>query len=101
MFPTSLIAQDVDLSFYTPPSENSPYPLMEQRQIKNIILMIGDGMSLTPIVAARIKALGADGTLHIERMPVTGILNNHAADKLVTDSASSGTSLPVKWIQNK
>ena len=100
LFPVSLTAQNLDLSFYTPPSDTDPYPLMEQTQIKNIILMIGDGMSLTPIVAARIRALGADGTLHIQRMPVTGFLNTHAADKLITDSASSATSLSSGYKTN-
>ena len=55
-------------------------------------VMIGDGMGLAQINAARIRAVGADGFLHIDRMPVTGFLRTHAADALVTDSASSATA---------
>lgn len=89
-----------DFSYYTPPSDKSTYPLVEQRQIKNIILMIGDGMSITPITAARIKVLGADGKLHIERMPVTGFINTHSANRLITDSAASATALASGYKTN-
>lgn len=89
-----------DLSFYTPPVDSNPYPLVEQRQIKNIILMIGDGMSITPITAARIKVLGADGKLHIERMPVTGFINTHSVNRLITDSAASATALASGYKTN-
>lgn len=73
----------------TPPS----YPHLPDNQIKNIILFVGDGMGLSHLTAARVHWLGADGRLHIERMPVTGLATTHAVDNLITDSAAAGTAL--------
>ena len=61
-------------------------------QIKNIVFFIGDGMGLTQIAATRIKTFGADGRLHMEKMPVTGLINTHSANGLITDSAAAGTA---------
>jgi len=66
-------------------------------RVKNIVLLIGDGMGLTQVAAARIKALGAEGRLYIERMPVTGLINVHSADKLITDSGAASTALATGY----
>jgi alkaline phosphatase len=82
----------LDVSFYTAPTDTQPYPLVATKDVKNIILMIGDGMGLTQINAARIRAVGPDGFLHIDRMPVAGFIRTHAADNLITGSASGATA---------
>ncbi|HOE62729.1 MAG TPA: alkaline phosphatase [Candidatus Sumerlaeota bacterium] len=82
-----------DASFYQPPADKSPLPLSKQTKVKNIIFMIGDGMSFAHVDSARIKAMGADGRLYMERMPVTGLVKTHSANALVTDSAAGGTAL--------
>lgn len=82
----------LDISFYTAPTDTKLYPLVVTKDVKNIILMIGDGMGLTQINATRIHAVGPDGFLHIDRMPVAGFIRTHAADNLITDSASSATA---------
>jgi alkaline phosphatase len=82
----------LDTSFYTAPTDTKLYPVVETKAVNNIILMIGDGMGLTHINAARFHAVGPDGFLHIDRMPVVGLIRTHAADKLITDSASSATA---------
>ena len=83
----------VDLSFYRPPAEGTPYPTMAGNNVRSVILMIGDGMGLTQVTAARIKSVGPDGRLYIDRMPVTALITTHSADWLVTDSAAAGTAL--------
>lgn len=55
----------------------------------NVILMIGDGMGVAHVTAARIAA----GRLEMERLPVGGLETTWSADDLVTDSAASGTAL--------
>ena len=45
-------------------------------QVENIMFLIGDGMGLAQITSTRIKTVGANGKLHIERMPVTGLINH-------------------------
>ncbi len=67
--------------------------IVPDREVRNVLLFIGDGMGLSQIAAARILALGPDGWLHLERMPVTGLLRTHSADGLVTDSAAAATAL--------
>lgn len=76
----------------TPPP-TATYPSPPDAQIRNIILFIGDGMGITQITAGRLKSLGPNGRLHIDRMPVTGLLVTHAADDLITDSAAAATAL--------
>jgi alkaline phosphatase len=82
-----------DFSFYMPAPDISPYPLIKQTEVRNVIFLIGDGMGLNQIAAARIKAAGMDGKLYLEKMPVTGIVRTHSANNAVTDSAAAGTAL--------
>jgi alkaline phosphatase len=69
------------------------YPLLDSKEVKNVILLIGDGMGINQIASARIKLCGANGRLYIERMPVTGFINTHSIDNLIPDSASTGTAM--------
>lgn len=56
---------------------------------KNVIIMIGDGMSVGQVTAARV----VKGSLQLDRCPVGGFSATHSADRLVTDSAAGGTAL--------
>ncbi len=58
-------------------------------QPRNIIFMIGDGMGIGHITAARIEK----GQLNFERFKVMGMHMTHSADNYVTDSAAAGTAL--------
>ena len=60
---------------------------------KSIILLIGDGMGIGHITAARCAGPGRDGRLAIDTMPFTGLAITHSANALVTDSAAAGTAL--------
>lgn len=57
---------------------------------KNVILMIGDGMSLAHIATAW---AANHGKLFIENAPVTGLSKTWCLDKLITDSGAGGTAL--------
>jgi alkaline phosphatase len=73
-------------------TENTPSP--ESRSgVKNIILLIGDGMGNSTISAARIRKGGLVGSLHMDRMPVAGFVRTSAANALITDSAAAATAL--------
>ncbi len=77
------------------------YPLFPpDSQVKNIVILIGDGMGLAQVAATRIKTYGANGRLNIEKMPVTGLINTHSANKLVTCSAAAGTALATGYKTN-
>ncbi len=64
---------------------------------KNIIFMIGDGMAAGHISATRIATVGPDSMLSMDTMPYTGFVKTHSANRLITDSAASGTALSTGY----
>lgn len=67
-------------------------PLVEDGNIKNVIFIIGDGTGLAQLASSQLSLVGAEGLLHIQTMPVTGLVKTYSADNLITDSASSATA---------
>jgi Alkaline phosphatase len=61
-----------------------------QPEIKNIIFMIGDGMSYPQIYATM---LASNKSLVFSEFPYVGIVNTKSANKEITDSAAGGTAL--------
>ena len=83
-----------DLSFYRPSADTTAAsPSAGDTKVRNVIFCIGDGMGLSQITLARVKAAGLGGKLHMERLPVTGLVHTHSANSSVTDSAAAGTAL--------
>jgi alkaline phosphatase len=81
-------------------TEEALYPLFSPNsQVENIVFLIGDSMGLTQITSTRIKTVGVNGKLHMERMPATGLINTHSANSLVTDSGAAGTALATSVIR--
>ena len=72
-----------------------PYETVSVREpdgtkVKNVILMIGDGMGLEQISAAWVCN---GGKLNLDNFTNVGIQRTYSADKLITDSAAAGTAL--------
>jgi len=61
----------------------------EGKPIKNVILMIGDGMGIMQMIAADRVNFG----LSIFNMKYMGLVNNSSKDAFTTDSAASGSGL--------
>jgi alkaline phosphatase len=59
-------------------------------EIKNVILMIGDGMGIPDVYAAMTVS---DKPLNIERCNNTGLQKTFSSDDYITDSAAAGTAL--------
>ncbi len=72
----------------------------DRASTKNIILMIGDGMGLAQINAARLTALKTKQAFHLDKFPVTGLVTTHSANKLITDSAAAATALATGFKTN-
>jgi alkaline phosphatase len=71
-----------------PPGKSDPHP-----KAKNIIFMIGDGMGLSHVIAARIFKNGPDGeSLHLETLPTLGYQRTHSASDSLTDSAAAASA---------
>ena len=60
------------------------------KKVKNIIMMIGDGMGYEQISCGWVVA---GGRLNFDNMPVFGASRTYATDRLVTDSCAGGTAL--------
>lgn len=62
----------------------------QKQEVKNIILMIGDGMGLTHAYAAY---TANRGKLNLERAQYIGLSKTYSADSYETDSGAGGTAL--------
>ncbi|EEQ04206.1 Alkaline phosphatase H [Yersinia rohdei ATCC 43380] len=72
---------------------------LSNKTVKNVILLIGDGMGDSEITSARNYAMGAGGAFKgIDALPLTGQYTHYSLDKktqkpnYVTDSAASATA---------
>lgn len=84
--PTAEYAQPVALPVYEPTYRNND----ARSRVRNVILLIGDGMGLAQIYAG----LTANrGTLNLSRMLNIGFSKTSAADTYITDSAAGGTAM--------
>ncbi len=59
-------------------------------KVKNVIFMIGDGMSLMHVYSAW---TANKGRLFLENCQFTGLSKTYCSDNLITDSAASGTAM--------
>lgn len=66
----------------------SAMPLVEG-PVNHVVFVVGDGMGLAQVSAARIAN---GGRLHLDRMPVVGLVETRSATDVVTDSAASATA---------
>jgi alkaline phosphatase len=62
----------------------------EERGTKNIILLIGDGMSFAHVQAG---ILASDNSLNIQEFKYIGFIQTSSANAFVTDSGAAGTAL--------
>lgn len=60
------------------------------KKVKNVILMIGDGMSLMHVYSAW---TANRGKLHLDNSQAVGLSKTYCVDKLITDSGAGGTAL--------
>ncbi len=67
-------------------------PLVADKKIKNVILLIADGTGIAQITSGQYAIVGSDGYLNIQKMPITGITRTKSANSLVTDSAAGATA---------
>ena len=85
--------EEVVLQYYTFPA---PYETVEVNmpavdgEVRNVILMIGDGMGLEQASCAWVLN---HGKLNLDNFPYTGLSRTWSTDNLITDSAAGGTAL--------
>lgn len=84
---------DGNYAFYQGPQPGTSYTLPQHRTVKNVILLIGDGMGPAQVQMARANSVGIRGRLYMETLPITARVSTYSADNAVTDSAAAGTAL--------
>lgn len=94
MLPLSALAdkgRDKELTYIMEnPYEVELIESPEGGKVKNVILMIGDGMSLMHVYSAW---AANKGKLYLENAPVVGLSKTYCLDKMITDSGAGGTAL--------
>lgn len=60
------------------------------KQVKNVILIIGDGMGLSHISSAWVAN---KEKLNLDNFPVVGLSRTHSHNRLITDSGAAGTAI--------
>ncbi|KAL3309985.1 hypothetical protein Ciccas_011457 [Cichlidogyrus casuarinus] len=84
-----------------------PQGMNAEKQPKNIILMMGDGMGYSTLTMARYKKalneakLAGDSMLNIDSFPYSGSIRTFCANNIVTDSGSSATAYLTGCKANK
>lgn len=68
-----------------------------RRQAKNVVLLIGDGMSLPLMTAARLVSRGMyqgkyKDTLHMQALDHVALMSTSGIDSIITDSANSAST---------
>ncbi|MEM6796478.1 MAG: alkaline phosphatase, partial [Acidobacteriota bacterium] len=61
--------------------------------VRNLVILIGDGMGFAHLDAARALSRGPMDFLTLERFPATGWSVTHSYDNLYTDSAAGATAI--------
>ncbi len=62
----------------------------QEIRVKNVVLMIGDGMGLSHIYAAMSQS---NTPLNFERFPVVGLVKTSSLNNFITDSGAAGTAM--------
>lgn len=89
---SGLFAQNTNMQTYTMehPYKVEKLKAPKGKKVKNVILMVGDGMSLMDVYAAWVCNRGR---LWLDNAQYIGLSATHCTDKLITDSGAGGTAL--------
>lgn len=85
-------AGNIKISSYTSdkPYETVSVKPVKGKKVKNVILMIGDGMGMVQVSAAWVAN---HGKLNLDNCTSTGFSRTWCANKLITDSGAAGTAM--------
>ena len=85
--------EETRLQYYATPN---PYEIVDvamppvDNEVRNVIIMIGDGMGLEQVSCAWVVNRGK---LNLDRFPTVGLSRTWCTDALITDSGAGGTAL--------
>ena len=76
----------------TPPAPVATSTSAPTERAKNVIFMVGSGMGINTLTAARIYAVGESGDLTIDTLPESAFVKTYSKDAQVTDGAAAMTA---------
>ena len=85
--------EESPLQYYATPN---PYEIVDvamppvDNEVRNVIIMIGDGMGLEQVSCAWVVN---HGKLNLDLFPTVGLSRTYATNELITDSGAGGTAL--------
>ena len=82
---------------FTPLPSTPPLPVLDSTEVRNVILLIGDGMGFSQVAIARSELGRMNQKLFFERFPFTGWQTTHSLESVYTDSASSASSIATGY----
>ena len=95
LFLASCKEEEKQLQYYQTPNTydivNVQMPPVTN-EVKNVIIMIGDGMGLEQVSCAWVLN---HGKLNLDNFPYTGISRTYCTNELITDSGAGGTALAI------
>lgn len=66
---------------------------LNQRQARNVIFFVGDGMGVSTVTATRVMSVGVDGKLVLDQFPYTALSRTYSEDSITADSAPTMTAM--------
>jgi alkaline phosphatase len=73
----------------TPPAPVASSTTAPIDRARNVIFMVGSGMGINTLTAARIYAVGEEGDLTIDTLPESAFVKTYSKDAQATDSAAA------------
>jgi alkaline phosphatase len=73
----------------TPPAPMTASGAVPVDRARNVIFMVGSGMGINTLTAARIYAVGEAGDLTIDTLPESAFVKTYSKDAQVTDSSAA------------
>lgn len=68
-------------------------PELPDAPVRNLILAVGDGLGVSELAAARLRAFGGEGRFVMERLPVTALVATAPRGRWTAKSDSAATAL--------
>jgi len=68
-------------------------PELPDAPVRNLVLLVGDGLGVAQTEAARLRAFGRDGRLAIEQLPVTALVATDPEGRIGPKSDTSANAL--------
>ncbi|MCM2269958.1 MAG: alkaline phosphatase, partial [Thermoanaerobaculia bacterium] len=68
-------------------------PALAAAPVRNLVLLVGDGLGVAQAEGARLRAFGREGRLAMQQLPVSGLVSTHPEGRIGAKSDSSANAM--------